>query len=131
MNLWQYTWLVQGSSESATIKTLEQDNEGEIRVGLNEDTNQICNKMDVEPLGSSSALAKQFPFPFHAVCRCTFHSPCYFQSLSFLKQLMQFFKCCCDLAANNAVSLVCSFNDLTSSRPKVYNIKWFGRILKC
>lgn len=90
MKLWQYTWLVQGSSEGATIKTLEQDNEGEIRVGLNVDTDQICNKMDLEPLGSSSALAKQFP-PLHAACSCTFHSPSYFQSLSFLKQLMLFF----------------------------------------
>lgn len=54
------------------IKTLEQDNEGEIRVGLNADTDQIRNKMD---MGSLSALAKQLPFPFHAVCRCTFHSP--------------------------------------------------------
>lgn len=58
MKLWQYTWLVQGSSEGATVKTLEQDNEGEICVGLNVDTDQKCNKMDVEPLGSSSALAK-------------------------------------------------------------------------
>lgn len=51
MKLWQYTWLVQGSSEGATSKTLQQDNEGEIRVGLNADTDQICNKMDVEPHG--------------------------------------------------------------------------------
>lgn len=83
MTLWRYTQLVQGSSEGATIKTLEQGNEGGIRVGLNADTNQICNKMDVEPVGSSSALAKQLPCPFHAVCRCTFHSPKLF-SVSFL-----------------------------------------------
>lgn len=83
MKFWQYTYLVQGGSEGATIKTLEQSNEGEIHVGLNADTNQICNKMDVEPLGSSSALAKQLPSPFHAVCRCTFHSPKLF-SVSFL-----------------------------------------------
>lgn len=60
-------------------------------MGLNEDADQICNKMDMNPLGSSSALAKQFPSPLRAVCRCTFHSPSYFQSLSFLKQLMLFF----------------------------------------
>lgn len=64
----------QGSSKAARIKTLEQVNEGKIHVGLNADTDQICNKMDVEPLGSSSALAKQLPSPFLAVWRCTFHS---------------------------------------------------------
>lgn len=40
------------------LKTLEQDNEGEIRVGLNADADKICNKMDVKRLDSSSALAK-------------------------------------------------------------------------
>lgn len=44
-------------------------------MGLNADTDQICNKMDVEPPGSSSALAKQLLSPFLAVCRCIFHSP--------------------------------------------------------
>lgn len=63
------------SSKGARIKTLEQDNEGKTHVGLSADTDQICNKMDVEPLGSSSALAKQLHSPFLTVCRCTFHSP--------------------------------------------------------
>lgn len=72
------------------IKTLEQDNEGKIHVGLNGDTDQICNKMDVERLGSSSALAKQLHSPFHAVCGCIFHSPKLF-SVSLFKQLMLFF----------------------------------------
>lgn len=67
------------------LKTLEQDNEGEIRVGLNADTDKICNKMDAEPLGSSSALAKQLPSPFLAVCRCTFHSPKLFSVSFFFK----------------------------------------------
>lgn len=99
-------------------------------MGLNADTDQICNKMDVEPLGSSSALAKQLLSAFLAV-DVHFTPQSYFQSLSFLKQLMLFSKYCCDVAANNAVCLVYSFNDFTSSRPKVYNIMWFGRILKC
>lgn len=70
----------QGSSKGARIKTLEQVNEGKIHAGLNADTDQICNKMDVEPLGSSSALAKQLPSPFLAV---HFTPQSYFQSLFF------------------------------------------------
>lgn len=62
------------SSKGTRIKTLEQVNEGKVHVGLNADTDQICNKMYMEPLGSSSALAKQPPSPFLAVCTCTFHS---------------------------------------------------------
>lgn len=72
----------QGSSKGARIKTLEQVNEGKINAGLNADTDQICNEMDVELLGNSFALTEQLPSPFLAVCRCTFHSPKLF-SVSF------------------------------------------------
>lgn len=65
----------QGTSKGARIKALKQGNEGKIHLGLNADTGQMRNKMDVEPLGISSAPAKQLPSPFFDVHRCTFHPP--------------------------------------------------------
>lgn len=80
----------QGSSKGARIKTLEQVNEGKIHAGLNADTDQICNKMDVEPLGNSSALTEQFLLPSLLYVGVHFTPQSYFQSF-FFKQLMLFF----------------------------------------
>lgn len=75
---------IQSSSKGATIKTPEQVNEGdpcrlECWHWLNMQLDGSLKLIGVESLGSSSALAKQFPY-LHIVS-VQFSPPNYFQSL--------------------------------------------------